>query len=295
MALAAPATWRLRSMTLTTEDHTLIMGVINVTPDSFSDGGTFSTAAATLDHEAAVAHGVLLHEQGADVVDVGGESTRPGSRSIPAAEEVARIESVVAGLAAAGVPVSIDTSKPEVAAVAVAAGAEVVNDVTSLRNPEMAELCAASRVGVVLMHMRGTPETMQRRPQYEDVVAEVVADLESRSRAAIRSGVAPDRICLDPGIGFGKTFGDNLSLLRGIDRIRAIGSPVLIGTSRKGFLGEILEEAGYPVAAAERDPATAASVALAIAHGASIIRVHNVADALQSARTADAIVRHRAN
>jgi dihydropteroate synthase len=236
-----------------------------------------------------------LYAQGADLVDVGGESTRPGSRSIPAAEEVARIEPVVAGLAAAGVPVSIDTSKPEVAAIAIAAGAEAVNDVTALRNPEMTELCADSRVGVVLMHMRGTPETMQLRPRYEDVVAEVVADLESWSTAAMGSGVASDRICLDPGIGFGKTFGDNLSLLEGIGRIRATGFPVMIGTSRKGFLGKILEDAGYPGAAADRDPATAASVALAIAHGASIIRVHNVADALQSARTADAMVRHRAN
>ena len=286
-----PITWRLRAATLTTEDHTLIMGVVNVTPDSFSDGGDLAATPGTVDHDAAVAHGIRLFAQGADLVDVGGESTRPGTRGVSVEEELARVEPVVAGLVAAGVRVSIDTSKPRVAAAATTAGAEVVNDVTALRQPEMAALCAEAGVGVVLMHMQGTPETMQVDPRYGDVVVEVAADLEARAGTAIQAGVSADRICLDPGIGFGKTFDHNLALLTGLNRIRSLGFPVLVGTSRKGFLGEILERAGHPAGAADRDPATGASVALAIAHGASVVRVHNVANALQSARTADAIVR----
>lgn len=286
-----PISWRLRSATLTTQDHTLIMGVVNVTPDSFSERGSLVAASGTVHNDAAVACGVRLYEQGADLVDVGGQSTRPGSRAVSTEEELARVESVVAGLTTAGVPVSIDTSRPRVAAAAIAAGAEVVNDVTALRQPEMAALCAGAGVGVVLMHMQGTPETMQLDPRYGEVVAEVAAELEALAGAAMQAGVAADRICVDPGIGFGKTLDHNLALLTGLERIGATGFPVLVGTSRKGFLGKILERAGHPAEAADRDPATGASVALAIAHGASVVRVHNVTDVLQSARTADAIVR----
>lgn len=292
MPAADPVVWRLRTSDLDTADHTLIMGVVNVTPDSFSDGGNF-TGDAGLDHTAAIAHGVRLYRDGADLVDVGGESTRPGSRGVGVDVEMARTLPVVAGLVSAGIPVSIDTSKPAVAAAAVDAGAEVVNDVTALRDDEMAALCAATGVGVVLMHMQGTPDTMQEAPLYDDVVAEVADDLKSWAGRAIAAGVAPERICVDPGIGFGKSFDHNLALLRGLGDIAHTGFPVLVGTSRKGFLGKILEDAGHPAEAVGRDPATGASVALAIAHGASIVRVHNVAESLQSARTADAIVRFR--
>ena len=287
-----PISWRLRSATLTTQDHTLIMGVVNVTPDSFSERESVVTESGMVHTDIAIARGVRSHEQGADLVDVGGQSTRPGSRAVSAEEELARVEPVVAGLTAAGVPVSIDTSRPRVAAAAIAAGAEVVNDVTALRRPEMAALCAGAGVGVVLMHMQDTPEIMQLDPRYGDVVVEVAAELEALAGAAIAAGVSADRICVDPGIGFGKTLDHNLALLTGLRRIGATGFPVLVGTSRKGFLGGILKRAGHPAEPADRDPATGASVALAIAHGASVVRVHNVAEVLQSARTADAIVRH---
>ena len=281
--------WRLRTLSLTTAGHTLIMGVVNVTPDSFSDGGHVTSG--RVEHEAAIAHGVMLHEQGADLVDVGGESTRPGSTGITAAEELQRVVPVVAGLSGLGVPVSIDTSKPEVAAAAIAVGAEVVNDVTGLSSPEMLGICSENGVGVVVMHMQGTPATMQNNPHYTDVVAEVAEFLDRSARKAERAGVSPDRICIDPGIGFGKTFGNNLDLLAWLDRLVDIGFPVMVGASRKGFLGAILDDAGHPAEAAQRDPATGATVALAIAAGASVVRVHNVAASLQSARAADAIVR----
>lgn len=287
----APRVWRLRSATLSNDDHTLLMGVVNVTPDSFSDGARFSGSDGAIDHDAAVRHGLSLVGEGADLVDVGGESTRPGAEPIPAGDEWRRVIPVVTGLAAAGVVVSIDTSKPEIAEAAIAAGAQVVNDVTALRNTEMASLCADAGVGVVLVHMQGSPATMQQNPTYDDVVAEVAAELGRRIEAATAAGISPDRICIDPGIGFGKSFEHNLALLDGLDEIARLGPPVLVGTSRKGFLGRILEESGHPAAAPHRDPATGATVALAIAKGAAAVRVHNVAAALQSARAADAIVR----
>jgi dihydropteroate synthase len=286
----AAVSWRLRTSTLTNQDHTLIMGVVNVTPDSFSDGGSFE-AGRLVDHRSAIAHGIELKRQGADLVDVGGESTRPGSLGVDIDEELLRIEPVVAGLVAAGVTVSIDTSKPEVAAAAIDAGAEVVNDVTALRDPDMARICAESGVGVVLMHMQGEPAMMQIGPEYDDVIAQVSAALLSAAAAAISSGVSPDRICVDPGIGFGKTCRDNVELLNGLRRVGDATYPVLVGASRKGFLGAILEAAGHPAEAADRDAATGATVALAIAQRAAVVRVHDVASALQSARTADAILR----
>ncbi len=286
-----PVAWRLRTRTLTTADHTLLMGVVNVTPDSFSDGGAFGDGSGGFDHAAAVAYGIRLREEGADLVDVGGESTRPGSRGISAAEELDRIGPVITGLAESDVPVSIDTSKAEVALAAIEAGAEVVNDVTMLADPDMAQACAESGVGVVLVHMQGTPGTMQIDPRYEDVVIDVAAALHAAVLGARTAGVDDAAICLDPGIGFGKSHDDNLVLLAGLDNFAAMGFPLLVGTSRKGFLGRILEDAGHPGDPGDRDSATAASVALAIAHGAAVVRVHNVAAGLQSARTTDAIVR----
>jgi dihydropteroate synthase len=228
------AEWRVRGRTLSTADGTLIMGVVNVTPDSFSDGGAF------LDPARAVRHGLDLVAAGAHLVDVGGESTRPGAGPVPVAEERSRVVPVIAELAAAGVVVSVDTAKPEVAAAAIDAGAAVVNDVTALADPEMARLAAAAGVGVVLMHMQGTPRTMQDEPRYDDVVAEVTEVLVGRAAAAVAAGVAREAVCIDPGIGFGKTSEHNLALLAGLPALTGTGYPVMVGASRKSFLGTLL-------------------------------------------------------
>ncbi|NNC92648.1 MAG: dihydropteroate synthase [Acidimicrobiia bacterium] len=257
------------------------MGVLNVTPDSFSDGGRYPSL------DAAIAHGVRLRSEGADIVDVGGESTRPGADPVPVGDELARVIPVVGALASEGIAVSIDTAKPEVAEAAVAAGAIVVNDVTGLRNPAMLAAVAASESGVVIMHMQGEPRTMQDDPQYGDVVIDVRDFLVERARAAEAAGVAADRIAIDPGIGFGKTFDHNLALLRNLQVLVETGYPVLLGASRKAFLGQIL---GGKVPAAERDPATGATVALAIEQRVAVVRVHNVAMTMQIARTVEAIL-----
>lgn len=280
-----PVGWSIRDRVLSTVEHTLVMGVINATPDSFSDGGQFAVVGE------AVAHGVSLWAQGADIVDVGGESTRPGAEPVSAAEEISRVVPIVSELVKRGVVISIDTTKPPVAEAAIAAGAHIVNDVTALGDPNMAAVCAEAGVGVVLMHIQGTPKTMQIDPRYEDVVSDVVGFLEQRAGLAQDAGIERNRICIDPGIGFGKTHDHNLALLDNINRLTATGYPVMIGTSRKGFLGAILSDAGVETSADERDIATAATVALAIAGGASVVRVHNVGHTLQSARVADAIVR----
>jgi dihydropteroate synthase len=285
------ASWRLRTQTLSTLDHTLIMGILNVTPDSFSDGGDFFTSTGDIDHDAAIRHGLSLREAGADLVDVGGESTRPGSRGVDATTELDRILPVVKELAAAGVVVSIDTTKPGVAEASIDAGAEVINDVTALDDPKMSRVCADAGVGVVLMHMQGSPETMQDEPGYGDVVAEVRDFLLAAAARAEAAGVTPDRICIDPGIGFGKTLDHNLALLAHLGVLVDTDYPVLVGASRKGSLGKILELARHPAGAQDRDPATAATVALAIGEGAAALRVHNVPAAVQTARVADAIVR----
>jgi dihydropteroate synthase len=260
-----------------------LMGIVNVTPDSFSDGGLF------LDSRAAVAHGLELVEQGADILDIGGESTRPGAEPVGVEEELRRVVPVVEGLAAAtesvaiaprgsretSMPrrpqVSIDTSKAAVARAALAAGATLVNDVSALRaDPEMAAVVAESGADCCLMHMLGSPRTMQRAggPRYKDVVDEVKAFLEERLAFAVDAGVAERRIVLDPGIGFGKTVEHNLALLRRLDEVVALGRPVMIGTSRKSFLGGTL---------AERLPGTIATNVMALERGASVFRVHDVA------------------
>lgn len=278
-------TWHVRDRVLDPSDHTLVMGILNATPDSFSDGGRYAT------RDASVAHGLHLWHQGADIVDVGGESTRPGAEPVPADEEMARVVPVIRELVDLGVVVSIDTMKAVVAAAAIEAGAHIVNDVTGLADPAMAPLCAKAGVGVVLMHMQGSPQTMQDDPTYSDVVAEVEELLEGRVELAIGGGIDRSRLCIDPGIGFGKTFEHNIELLNNVDRFVASGLPVMIGTSRKGFLGTILRDAGIETAAAERDVATAATVALAVAAGAAVVRVHNVGHAVQAARVAGAMVR----
>ena len=271
----------MRGRVLDTATRPLVMGVLNVTPDSFSDGGLYAGAAA------AVERGLEMLAEGADLIDVGGESTRPGAAPVAAAEELRRVLPVVQALAAAGAVVSIDTAKAEVAAVCLGAGAAVVNDVTALGDPGMAGVVARAGAGVVLMHMHGTPRTMQDDPRYDDVVAEVCAYLAARAQAAIAAGIDPRAIALDPGIGFGKRLEHNLALLAGLPRLAALGYPVLVGASRKRFLADLLG----PLPPAERDDATVAAHTLAVAGGAAIIRTHSVVAGLQTARVADAIVR----
>ena len=247
-----------------------IMGVINVTPDSFSDGGCFLAA------EAAVAHGRRLAAEGADILDVGGESTRPGADPVSEADELARVVPVVEGLAAAAdrYEISIDTAKAAVAEAAVDAGALIVNDVTAFRQaPELAGLVADRGVRCCLMHMLGDPRTMQQDPRYGDVVSEVKSFLEERLAFTTGEGVAEEDVWLDPGIGFGKTVEHNLELLRRLDELVAIGRPLVIGTSRKSFLGKLT--GGRPES--ERLPGTIATNVLAFERGASVFRVHDVA------------------
>ena len=257
---------------------TQLMGVVNVTPDSFSDGGLF------LDPEAAIAHGVELAEAGAEILDVGGESTRPGAEPVGVEEELGRVVPVIQGLQ--GSRISVDTSKAAVAAAALDAGAEIVNDVTALRgDPEMAGLCAERDATVVLMHMLGEPRTMQRDPRYGDVVADVKAFLAERLEAAVAAGIAEDRVWLDPGIGFGKTGAHNMELLRRLGELRELGRSLVIGTSRKSFIGRL---DGSP--ADQRLGGTIASSVLAAAEGADVLRVHDVAEMRQALAVAAAIL-----
>ena len=257
-----------------------LMGVVNVTPDSFSDGGLY------FDPDAAVAHGRELAEAGAEILDVGGESTRPGAEAVPEDEELRRVIPVIQGLAAADCRVSVDTSKAPVAAAALDAGAEIVNDVTALRgDPEMAALCAERGATVVLMHMRGDPRTMQDDPRYDDVVAEVKNVLAERLGAAVAVGVAEERVWLDPGIGFGKTAAHNMELLRRLGELRELGRPLVVGTSRKSFIGKVDGSA-----AGERLGGTIASSVLAAAEGAEVLRVHDVAEVRQAMAVATAIL-----
>jgi dihydropteroate synthase len=263
------------------------MGIVNVTPDSFSDGGLF------LDADAAIEHGLRLVGEGADIVDVGGESTRPGAEPVPAAQELRRVAPVIEGLAAAqtGVQISIDTSKAAVAAAALEAGAGLVNDVSALRaDPQMAGLVADSDADCCLMHMLGEPRTMQRRPRYRDVVDDVKAFLQERLAFAVREGVSERRVLLDPGIGFGKTVEHNLELLRRLDELTVLGRPIVIGTSRKSFLARIAADPGpsEPTGVRDRLAGTLASNVLAYERGARVFRVHDVAPVRQALAVAAA-------
>ncbi len=257
-----------------------LMGVVNVTPDSFSDGGLYFEAGA------AVAHGEELVGVGAAILDVGGESTRPGAEEVPVEEELRRVEPVIAGLSGGEAAISVDTSKAAVAAAALDAGAEIVNDVTALRgDAEMGALCGERGATVVLMHMLGTPRTMQDEPRYADVVDEVRAFLAGRIEAATVAGIAEERIWLDPGIGFGKTAEHNLELLRRLAELRDLGRPLVVGASRKSFIGKVDgSDAG------ERLGGTIASSVLAAAEGADVLRVHDVAEVGQAMAVAGAIL-----
>jgi len=244
----------------------LIMGVVNITPDSFSDGGSFATASTAL------AHARRLVDEGADLVDIGGESTRPGAGGVALEEERRRVLPVLEQLAGGTVPVSIDTQKPELMREAIAAGASMINDVNALQAPGAIAAVAQSGVAVCLMHMQGTPADMQTDPHYDDVVAEVLEFFGERMRAAHAAGIAPDRIVLDPGFGFGKTLEHNLELLRRLDRFNTTGAAVLAGLSRKGMLGRLT---GREVD--DRVYASIAAALIAVEKGARIVRVHDVA------------------
>lgn len=259
------------------------MGVLNVTPDSFSDGGRYLRPAA------AIEHGRRLAEEGAAIVDVGGESTRPGAEPVGAAEELRRVVPVLEGLR--GIPVSIDTSKAEVARQALELGAELVNDVTALRaDPGLAEVVAEHGAYLCLMHMQGEPRTMQVAPRYEDVVSEVLAFLEERLAFAVSQGVREELVCLDPGIGFGKTPDQNLELVRRLDALTALGRPVVVGLSRKSTLGKVL---GDPDATQGTVAASVGAAVAAFARGAWIVRAHDVRETVEALAVAAAIERGR--
>ena len=255
-----------------------VMGVVNVTPDSFSDGGEFFAS------DAAIAHCRELVQDGADILDIGGESTRPGAEPVPAGEEIRRVLPVVEAAARMGARISIDTTKVDVARAALDAGASIVNDVSAFRfEPELAGLVAESGADCCLMHMLGEPRTMQDDPRYEDVVADVKAFLEGRLEFATSAGVSEERVWLDPGIGFGKTVEHNLELLRRLDEIVALGRPVVIGTSRKSFLGKLTGTGEK-----ERLAGTIATNVLALDRGAEVFRVHDVAEVAEALKVAAA-------
>ncbi len=259
--------WRLRTRTLEFGRLPLLMGIVNVTPDSFSDGGKF------LDPQRAVAHALALVADGADLLDIGGESTRPYAESVSMAEELRRVIPVIEALAAAvNVPISIDTSKAVIAEAAIAAGAEIINDVTGLEgDPAMLPVAVKSQVGVCAMHMQGTPQTMQDHPRYHNVVRDIRDYLVARRDALLGAGISRERLCLDPGIGFGKTHQHNLTLMANCWQFHELGCPLLVGHSRKGFLAKVIGDAEQ-----DRTAATAGSALSLARQGVQVVRVHDV-------------------
>ncbi|MGD0883270.1 MAG: dihydropteroate synthase [Thermodesulfovibrionales bacterium] len=272
-----------RTFELDFDRKTQIMGILNITPDSFSEGGTY------FDTDAAIEHGLAMVEDGADIIDIGGESTRPGSDPLPAEEELRRVIPVIEALVPkVHIPLSIDTYKADVARRALDAGASMVNDISGLRfDPDMPKVVASCDASVVIMHVKGTPQDMQQNPRYDALIPEIMDYLRSSIRLALRFGVREDRIIVDPGIGFGKTFDHNLEILRQLHEFTLLEKPVLIGLSRKAFLGKILENAPP----ADRLEGTAAAVAVSIMNGANMVRVHDVKAMVKVAKIADAIKR----
>jgi dihydropteroate synthase len=272
--------WKSGRHTLALGDRTLIMGVLNVTPDSFSDGGRF------FDPDLAVARGHRMVEEGADLVDVGGESTRPGTQPVSVTDELGRVLPVIGGLNSDhDVPISVDTRKMEVAAAAVEAGASIVNDISAGATPGMFDVVRDSGAGMVLMHMRGEPSTMQDLTDYEDVVGEVRDHLRARMRAAVDGGIDPNRLALDPGLGFAKTFEQNLVLMRHADAFLELGRPLVVGPSRKSFIGKLLGD----VPVDERLEGTAGAVAWLVALGVHVLRVHDVGEMVRVIRVVEGI------
>ena len=274
--------WRTRRETLDLSRRARVMGILNVTPDSFSDGGSHFGI------EAAMIHAREMIAQGVDIIDVGGESTRPGSLPVPADEEIKRTAPVIRALRAEwdGL-ISIDTSKAAVAKAAIESGADIVNDVSGLRaDPQMADLCATSRCGLVVMHMQGTPQNMQVSPHYNDVVQEVADFFKERMASLTARGIAPENICVDPGIGFGKTLDQNIALLRALNKIAPAGRPLLLGVSRKSCIAGMLESTDIK----ERDWPTVAITSWARQQGTMLHRVHEVRPNLQALRMTEAIM-----
>ena len=286
MSFRKKFTLRLCSGKLVLGERTLVMGVLNVTPDSFSDGGKF------FDAERAIEQALAMACAGADLLDIGGESTRPGSAGISAQEELARVLPVLLALRGRmKIPVSIDTQKSEVAEAALDAGAQIINDISGLKSdPRIAEVAARRRVPLILMHMRGEPRTMQARGFARDVMQDVVQGLRKSVGVARKSGVGKSQIILDPGIGFGKSFAQNYELLQKLAQLAKLGYPLLVGTSRKGFLGATLAREGNPAPTEERIWGTAATVTASILNGAHIVRVHDVVEMVQVARVADCLL-----
>lgn len=266
--------------------RTLVMGVLNVTPDSFSEGGKF------LDAQLAIEQALAMESAGADLLDIGGESTRPGSAGTSAKEELTRVLPVLNGLRGVlRIPISIDTQKAEVAEAALEAGAQIINDISGLKNdPRIAGVAARHRAPLILMHMRGEPRTMQQGPFARDVMKDVLQGLRKSVSIARQAGVAKSQLILDPGIGFGKSFSQNYELLQKLPQLAKLGYPLLVGTSRKGFLGATLARKGQPAPPEERIWGTAATVTASILHGAHIVRVHDVAEMIQVARVADGLL-----
>jgi dihydropteroate synthase len=277
---------KLPSGVLLLGERTLVMGVLNITPDSFSDGGEFFSS------ERAIDHALAMERDGADLIDIGAESTRPGSSGISQEEELARLLPVLRGLRGRlKIPISIDTQKSGVAEAVIDAGAQILNDISALRtDPRIAEVAARRKVPLILMHMHGSPATMQKGPFAKNALQEVLRDLRVAIAKARKAGVAKSQLVVDPGIGFGKSFAQNYQLLGKLDRIAALGCPILVGTSRKAFLGATLARDGKPAAASERLWATAATVTAAILHGAHMVRVHDVPQMQQVVWTADHVL-----
>jgi len=276
----------LRSGELPVGGRTVLMGVLNVTPDSFSDGGEF------LDVKRAVRHALAMQRDGADIIDIGAESTRPGSIGISAAQELRRLLPVLEALRGTlKIPISVDTQKSTVAELALGAGAEIVNDISGLRSdPELARVAAQHGAPLILMHMRGSPRTMQKGPFARDVMRDVISGLRKSIAIAKQFGMKQSQIVIDPGIGFGKSYAQNYELLDQLPELAKLGYPLMVGTSRKGFLGATLAQHGKPVPAEERIWGTAATVAASILNGAHIVRVHDVAEMAMVARATDAVL-----
>ncbi|HEY6386207.1 MAG TPA: dihydropteroate synthase [Candidatus Acidoferrum sp.] len=282
---------KLRSRTLVLGERTLVMGVLNVTPDSFSDGGEYEQPGI------AIEHALALELAGADLLDIGGESTRPGSETASASQELDRILPVLEGLRGRlKIPISVDTRRSAVAELALRAGTEIINDVSGLKSDaRIAEIAAKYAVPLILMHMRGEPGTMQRRPFARDVMRNVFRGLRESVARARKAGVAKSQIILDPGIGFGKSYSQNYELLQKLPQLAALGYPLLVGSSRKGFLGATLARDGTPAPPEERIWGTAATVTASTLGGAHIVRVHDVAEMVQVAKVADCIARAKSN
>jgi len=276
--------WGDHSLNL--DGKTRVMGVLNITPDSFSDGGRF------FEPEKAVEHALQMAREGADIIDVGGESTRPYARKISSGEELDRVIPVIKALSKElAIPISIDTYKHVVAQEALKNGASIINDISALRfDPQMASIAAEAKVPVVIMHMKGTPENMQDNPTYKDLLGEILGFLKEAGRRAVDAGIREDLIIVDPGIGFGKTFDDNLKLIRDLRRFQALEKPILVGPSNKAFIGHVLDKEPD-----QRDTGTMATIAYMVLNGAHIVRAHNVGKAVETIKTVEAIKRGSAH